>query len=325
MPMNHLAIIGNGAWGSALAIAFAPKVTTLTLIGQQWSDSFISSRTHPVLGVALPDNVVCTTSYDTLNHDTSVLIATPSSAFIDVVKKLVPIAPNHIAWATKGLHQHLLLHEHFEKVLPDYPSCVISGPSFAKEVAQQQPTALVVASAHEATRTFWAELCSTHTIKPYVSSDVIGVELGGALKNIYAIAAGITSGLGLGTNSLSALITRSLAEMTRFALCFGATEQTFMGLSGLGDLTLTCYDDASRNRRFGKYISQGYSISAALDKVNATVEGLVTLEAVITIAEKQRISMPIAEHIYAVTSGAINAKDAMTSLLARDITTEYYA
>ena len=224
-----------------------------------------------------------------------------------------------IAWATKGLDPHTggLLHETFSQKLPNYHPCIISGPTFAAEIAERKPAAIVVASMDEGTRELWANIIQTKTLRAYTNPDIVGVQVGGSVKNILAIAAGIANGLGFGANTQAALITRGLAEMTRLGVALGAEKITFQGLSGMGDLILTCSDDLSRNRRFGKELANNVNAEEALKNINATVEGFSALKLVIDIANQLKIEMPICEQVRLVTQGIKTPIDAVNELLLR--------
>ena len=319
---NNLSIIGAGAWGSALAIALSGKFNTIYLHAHTEAEAKTLKPQHHALPKPYTDNIEIVHGYDALSHCHDILIATPSYAFSEVLQTLKPLlnAKHQIAWATKGFDTsaHCFLYQSFEKILPNYHGCVLSGPSFAFEVANQKPTALVVASKDKNTREHWANLIQTKTLRAYTNKDIVGVEIGGSVKNILAIAAGIASGLGYGINTQAALITRGLAEMTRLGKSMHANESTFVGLSGLGDLVLTCSDDLSRNRRFGKELANDHSVKNALINVGATVEGLNTLELILSIATEQQVEMPICEQVYYVTQGTISPTEAVNHLMSRD-------
>jgi glycerol-3-phosphate dehydrogenase (NAD(P)+) len=320
--MQKLAIIGCGAWGSALGIALADNFAQIAILchNDHQAQEF-TTLGHPVLGVQYPKNVKLVSDYTTLKNTDGILIATPSSAFSEILGNIKSLNSKHIAWATKGFSENKLLSEVFKQKL-DIAPCAISGPSFAIEVAQKKPTALVVASTDTAQLDFWSQAVNTQNLRAYTTTDIIGVQIGGAVKNILAIAAGIAAGLGFGANTISALITRGLAEMSRFGTSLGADAKTFMGLSGLGDLTLTCFDDNSRNRQFGTILATNNNIESAITKVGATVEGIKALDVVLDIANKQNIEMPICEQVKNITSGKISAKNAITNLMSRGITSE---
>ena len=322
-PDKNIVIIGAGAWGSALSIALTQNFNNIFLICHNEKQLIEIKDGHPVLQVKFAKNITLTTDYQVLKQSDSILIATPSYAFSEVLLTIKPYLVKHkIAWATKGFANEKLLHQTFAEILIDFSPCVISGPSFALEVANSKPTALVVASSNKKTSEFWAKKIQNSNLRVYISNDITGVEIGGAVKNIIAIASGISSGLGFGTNTMSALITRGLAEMSRLGISLGAKQQTFMGLTGLGDLTLTCLDDLSRNRRFGKEIAKNNNVATATKNVGATVEGLNALTTVLKIAKKQKIEMPICEKIEQIINNKITPLDAVKDLMARKIAYE---
>ena len=324
---KSLTIIGAGAWGSALAIILSDKFDEIFLIDREKEIIKKLGKQHPVLSRPFTNNIK-------LNHDISsvvksggILIATPSYAFSDILENIKPHlnGHHHIAWATKGFDpcNECLLHETFNKILPTYKACIISGPTFATEIVEKKPAAIVVASRDKKTRDFWSRTIQTNTLRAYTNTDIIGVQVGGSVKNILAIAAGVASGLGFGANTQAALITRGLAEMTRLGVALGARKLTFQGLSGMGDLVLTCSDDLSRNRRFGKELANNNSSDKALSNIGATVEGFNSLRLVIEIAEKHQIEMPICEQVLAVVEGSKTPNDAVNELLLRKPNQEY--
>jgi len=324
---KSLSIIGAGAWGSALAIILSDKFDEIFLIDRDQEIIKKLGKQHPVLSKPFTNNI-------TLNHDISsvaksegILIATPSYAFSDILEKIKAHlnGHHHIAWVTKGFdtHNECFLHETFNKILPTYKACIISGPTFATEIVEKEPAAIAVASKDKKTRDFWASTIQTNTLRAYTNTDIIGVQVGGSVKNILAIAAGIANGLGFGANTQAALITRGLAEMTRLGVALGAEKLTFQGLSGMGDLVLTCSDDLSRNRRFGKELANDNSTDKALSNIGATVEGFNVLRLVIKIAKKHQIEMPICEQVLAVVEGSKTPTDAVSDLLLRKPNPEY--
>jgi glycerol-3-phosphate dehydrogenase (NAD(P)+) len=319
--MSSLVVIGAGAWGSALSIALCQNFDTLYLVAHTQKEVEKITKKHPALSTEFPENIKIISDLTIIEKNIHVLIATPSYAFSEVLRAIEPFltSKHQIAWATKGLdsEKKCFLYQRFAEILPDKSACVISGPTFAFEVAQGKPTTLTVASTDEKTRKYWAKLIQTNTLRAYMSDDIIGVEIGGAVKNILAIAAGIASGLGFCANSGAALITRGLNEMSRLGKKLGAKHTTFMGLSGLGDLVLTCSDDLSRNRRFGKAIAKGLTVSQALTEVGATVEGYNTLELILSIAKNNNIEMPICEQVFKVTSNESTPTEAVNYLMSR--------
>lgn len=250
------------------------------------------------------------------------LVAVPSHAFRETLTRLTPRLKPHmrIAWATKGLEPESgkLLHEVAEEIVGTRPTAVISGPTFAREVAAGLPTAVTVASASPQ---FAADLAShlhSDTFRAYTSDDVIGVEVGGAVKNVLALAAGIADGLGFGANTRAALITRGLAEMMRLGVALGGKRETFMGLAGLGDLVLTCTDDQSRNRRLGLTLAHGTPLAEGLREIGQIVEGVPTAREVMRLAKARGVEMPISEQVCCVLREGKNPRAAVQSLLQRE-------
>ena len=317
---KSLSIIGAGAWGSALAIALSDKFDQIFLITKDKANTKRLGNQHETLSVPFTTNISISSNFEVIEGSEAVLIATPSSSFNSVLKNLSPqVKKMPIAWVTKGFDPNngKLLHESFSQKFPDHHPCVISGPTFAAEIVEKKPAAIVVASKDKTTRDFWAETIQTRNLRAYTNSDIVGVQVGGSVKNILAIAAGIANGLGFGANTQAALITRGLAEMTRLGVALGADKATFQGLSGMGDLVLTCSDDLSRNRRFGKELANNISTDKALKNINATVEGFKALKLVIMIANNHQIEMPICEQVLAVTEGRTTPRDAVNELLLR--------
>jgi glycerol-3-phosphate dehydrogenase (NAD(P)+) len=326
MSNKGLSIVGAGAWGSALAIALRDNFSEISL--HTYTENEVSSLPprHPALTVDYSENTELTFGLESIKKSECVIIAVPSYGFSTTIEDIKPFlsSKHKIAWVTKGFDSpnQCFLHESFDRTIKDHHSCVISGPSFALEVANDKPTALSVASNDKETREYWAKVLRTKTLRAYTNDDVIGVEVGGTVKNILAIAAGISSGLGFGSNTQAALITRGLAEMIRFGKSLGAKELTFNGLSGMGDLVLTCSDNLSRNRRFGVELAKNYTAKQAAENVGATVEGLNTLELVLLIARKNKVEMPICEQVYQVVQNNITPKQAVIDLMSREQTGE---
>ncbi len=232
-----------------------------------------------------------------------VLIAVPSPGFRTTVQALATLHVRRLCWATKGfeLDTGLLPYQIVaETVAEQIPTAVLSGPTFAREVAAGLPSAMTIASTDEGYARHLAESISTDTFRAYRSNDVVGVEVGGATKNVYAIGAGISDGLGFGANTRIALIARGLVEMTRLGLALGGRRETFMGLAGMGDLVLTCTDDQSRNRRFGLALAQGQTAAEALASIGQVVEGYYGARAVHGVADRHGVEMPIVEQVYRV-------------------------
>lgn len=324
---STLCVLGAGAWGTALAVLLARSKAPVLLWGHnaehiaRLAKERSNERFLP--GVAFPNSLQVSadlTHVLSIAHDC--LVAVPSHAFRETVTRLAPyLKPDsRVAWATKGLEPESgkLLHEVAQELLGARATAVISGPTFAREVAAGSPTALTVASA---TLQFAADLAArlhNDTFRAYTSDDVIGVELGGAIKNVLAIAAGIADGLGYGANTRAALITRGLAEMMRLGVALGGKRETFMGLAGLGDLVLTCTDDQSRNRRLGLALARGTALTDALRDIGQIVEGVPTAREVMRLAKAHGIEMPISEQVYCVLYENKNPRAAVQSLLQRE-------
>jgi glycerol-3-phosphate dehydrogenase (NAD(P)+) len=256
-----------------------------------------------------------------------VLVVVPSHAFRAVLTEIAPLlsADMRLAWATKGLELETgkLPHQIAHEVLGSQRSvAVLSGPTFAREVGAGLPTAMTVASPDVAFAKALAKDLSSTNFRAYTSTDIAGVEIGGAVKNVLAVGAGLSDGLGFGANTRVALITRGLAEMMRLGVALGAQRETFMGLAGLGDLVLTCTDDQSRNRRFGLSLAAGATPERALAEIGQVVEGYTAAKAVRTVATRSGVEMPLCEGVYRVLYESIPAKDAVRDLMTRPIRSE---
>lgn len=256
-----------------------------------------------------------------------VLVVVPSHGFREILHTLLEASPNlsHLAWATKGfeLSSGLLPHQVAAEVFVGARAfAVLSGPTFAKEVGQGLPSAMTIASKDADYCLRLAQSITTDTFRAYTASDIVGVEVGGAVKNALAIGAGISDGLGFGANTRIALLSRGLAEMTRLGLALGARQDTFMGLSGMGDLVLTCTDNQSRNRRFGLALAQGKGIEEAQQEIGQVVEGYYAAQAVYEVAHQRGVEMPIVEQIHAVVYEGKDPRIAVTELMSRPITPE---
>ena len=254
-----------------------------------------------------------------------VLVAVPSHALRGTLTSLARLPLRRLAWATKGfeLETGLLPYQVAGQLLPaSLPTAVLSGPTFAREVGAGLPTAMTIASTDHDYAQRLAERVSSDTFRAYTSNDVIGVEVGGATKNVYAIGAGICDGLGFGANTRIALIARGLAEMTRLGLALGGRKETFMGLAGMGDLVLTCTDDKSRNRRFGLALAAGEKPQDALHAIGQVVEGYNGARAVHRVAVQHKVPMPIVEQLNKVLHDGADPRAAVAALMRRPISSE---
>jgi glycerol-3-phosphate dehydrogenase (NAD(P)+) len=254
------------------------------------------------------------------------LIAVPSHAFRETLRHIQPHLNSHsrIAWATKGFEiaTGLLPHQVVREVLGETPGAVLSGPTFAKEVGAGLPTAMTIASPDEEFAKQLALVLSGPSFRAYTQTDIMGVEVGGAVKNVIAIGSGIADGMGFGANTRVALITRGLAEMMRLGVKLGALRETFMGLAGLGDLVLTCTDDQSRNRRFGMALGRGESSAQAQGAIHQVVEGVPAARAVHDVSQRLQVDMPICREIYAVMYENKPVRAVVQALMGREVRSE---
>lgn len=322
-----VAVLGAGSWGTALAIQLARGGRPAILWGHdsghmaRIAQERCNARYLP--DVMLPESLrVEADLAAALSGVRDVLVAVPSHAFRAVLEAVKPHLRTdaRLLWATKGLESgsRKLLHEVVSDVLGTaIPTAVVSGPTFAREVAKGLPTAVTVASADPAFARDVAERLHSETFRAYTGDDVIGVEVGGAVKNVLAIAAGIADGLGFGANARTALITRGLAEVMRLGIALGGRAETFMGLAGLGDLVLTCTDDQSRNRRLGLALGRGETLEQALTAIDQVVEGVQTAREVYELAQSLGIDMPITEQVYCVLYEGCTPRHAVHALLNR--------
>lgn len=329
----NITIIGAGSWGTAIAILLAGNGITVNLWGrdnkkiqqmkeQNCNHFFLPDINFPPLLHANSDFA------QVINRADIILIAVPSHAFRATLQQIKQHKSqlNNLCWATKGLEggtQELLHNIAIEEFGAELTYAVISGPTFAKEVAKGLPTAVTIASNNNKFATQLADIFYNKTFRPYTSSDVIGLEVGGAVKNVLAIAAGIADGLGYGANTRAALITRGIAEMSRLATKLGAQQKTIMGLSGIGDLMLTCTDNQSRNRQMGLAIGRGKTIQQAQKEIVQVVEGIQTAQEIYKLSLKHQVKMPIVEQVYHVLHKDISAKQAVSNLLERSHTQEH--
>jgi len=323
-----IAILGAGSWGTALSVLLAGNGHTTYLWGHDAAR--LARLTHErensayLPGIRFPDNLHIREDLNELTQTvTCFLVAVPSHAFRLTLQAIqTGMAPDSIlAWATKGLEPGtgLLLSQVASEVLDGRGVLgVVSGPSFAREVALGLPTALTVASDTEPGAETIAQWLRNDHVRVYTSLDMAGVQLGGAIKNVMAIAAGIGDGLGFGANARAALITRGLAELTRLGVAMGGKQETFMGLTGAGDLILTCTENASRNRRLGLGLGQGRRLSVVLAELGQEAEGVATTKELYRLAQRLNVEMPITEQVYRVLFEGVPPKQAVETLLRRE-------
>ena len=335
-----IVVLGAGAWGTALAISAAssrpsgnPRDVTLWARDADFTETLqrtrINSRYLP--GIELPDSLRLTGGPDALDAAVKgqdlVIVAAPVSAARGLLHSLRNVSVP-VAWLSKGFEAPvdqpfgLMVHEIRAQVAENLRAGVLSGPSFAQEVARGQPTALVAASAHAEVRDALVAAFHSSTLRVYANDDIVGVEVGGAVKNVLAIATGLCDGLQLGLNARAALITRGLVEMTRLGVALGARADTFTGLSGLGDLVLTATGDLSRNRRVGLALAEGKTLAQALTALGHVAEGVYCARTVVQRAAGLGIDMPISQSVVALLDGKISAREAVAALMGREPTEE---
>ena len=326
-----MAVIGAGSWGTALAIQLARAGLPARLWGRDTGQMRALQRTRCneryLPDAAFPASLeVGTDLGEVLDGVRDVLVVVPSPAF----RAILELVGCHlsrearVAWATKGfeISSGLLPHQVAHEILGARPGAVVSGPTFAKEVGAGLPTAMTVASRDAAFATALATRLSGPSFRAYTQSDIVGVEVGGAVKNVIAIGSGIADGMGFGANTRVALITRGLAEMMRLGVKLGAARETFMGLAGLGDLVLTCTDDQSRNRRLGLALGRGQTLQEAQDGIQQVVEGVLASRAVCAVAAHLSVDMPICREIHRVMHEGKPVREAVQELMGREMRSE---
>lgn len=330
--MPRVTVLGAGSWGTALAALLARNGTRVTLWGRNSKALATLAATRRNVrylpDLELPPELACQADLDqALPQADIVLIAVPSHAFAAMLDELVPrIGPDTgITWATKGFEPGTgrFLHELVATRLPGHRAAVITGPSFAREVVAGLPTAITVHGNEPEFAQTVAGLLHAPNLRAYTGHDMLGAELGGAMKNVLAVATGVADGMQLGLNARAGLITRGMYEILQLGMAMGARPETLMGLSGLGDLVLTCTGDLSRNRRLGLALGRGVPIDEALRDIGQVVESMVTADEVGRLAEQHGLDLPIAFGVRAVLHGDITPTEAVEQLLARDQKPEY--
>ena len=327
-PLFPTTVIGAGAWGTALAMAIARNGHEVLLWGRDAAQLADMQKTHSneryLPGVRFPGTLKVATDFEqALAVSKHVLIAVPSIAFSDTLQKMQPLIADGtpVSWATKGLTSETgrFLYDTAADILGgSHPLAIISGPTFAAEVAKELPTAVTIASSDGDFSQALASAMHCPTLRVYTTDDVLGVQIGGTVKNVLAISAGISDGLGYGANARAALITRGMAEISRLAASLGAQTETMIGLSGMGDLILTCTDDQSRNRQLGLAIGRGLTVEQALTKVGKTVEGMHAAREVLMRAQQAGIEMPIVEQVCKILFEGYDPREAVQALLCRE-------
>jgi glycerol-3-phosphate dehydrogenase (NAD(P)+) len=330
--MRPIVVLGAGSWGTALAIQFARGGEPTVLWGRAEDEPELLARTRrnerylpgaefPAALAIEPDLKKAVASGE------DIVLAVPSSVLRLMLQQVKPmLGPRaRVAWASKGfeLSTGKLPHQVAQEVLgSSVPVAVLSGPTFAREVGLGLPTAIAVAATDDAFALALAERISSGAFRAYTQTDIVGVEIGGAVKNVIAIATGVSDGLGYGSNSRVFLITRGLAELVRLGIALGARRETLMGLAGLGDLVLTCTDDQSRNRRFGRALAKGQPVEQAIAEIGQVVEGYHAAKAVHAVATRHGVDMPICRHVYEVLHQGVPIGQVVESMLQRAVTPE---
>ena len=328
--MNVLAVLGAGSWGTALAMLAARQGHTVFLWDRNSKHIDSLRKEHSNIRY-LPDfqlsrKIIPVSDFSCLTETKNFIIAVPSHAFRATLISLRNNLPKidqswRFCWGTKGLEVETgkLLSEVFEEVIGQSATRgAVSGPSFAKEVAKELPTAMTIAAHDKSEAHHLASWFRNNRTRIYTTNDLTGVQLGGAIKNVIAIATGISDGLGFGVNARSAIITRGLAEMVRLGIALGGQTETFMGLAGIGDLVLTCTDNQSRNRRVGIAIGEGKTLTKALNQISQETEGVDSARAIFEISNKLSVDAPITEQVCRVLFNGVAPKIAVQSLLDRE-------
>jgi len=330
--MSYISVIGAGGWGTTLACLLSNKGYDVTLwvreknVAEEINNTRINSAYLP--DITLPDDLRITHSIDdAVKKARYVLNAVPAQYTRAVFKEAFPFIPDQaiIISASKGIERGTLLTAScILKELSAHPVAVLSGPSFAKEVIKKLPAAVTLATEDKNIGFILQEMFNINNFRVYTHDDIVGVEIGGALKNVMAIASGISDSLGLGNNARASLITRGLVEMTRLGVVMGAKEKTFSGLSGIGDLVLTCTSPLSRNYTVGIKLGQGMKLKEILDQTRSVAEGVATAESAFELSKKHNIEMPIVEQVYRVLYKDKDPVLAVKDLLERSLKTEFY-
>ena len=323
--MKTIAIIGSGSWGVALGVHLAKLGNRVKIwsFAKEEADLINEEKKCKFLpNVELPEGITCYTDFkETLKDSEFVLHVTPSKFVRNILQQYKGFLDNQpVVMCAKGFEKESLktLDQIIEEELPNHSYAVLSGPSHAEEVSIGVPTALVIASKEELLNEQLQSLFMNEQLRIYTSTDVKGVELGGALKNIIAFCAGVAAQLGLGDNSFAALITRGLTEISRLGIAMGGKKETFYGLTGLGDLIVTCLSEHSRNRKAGKLIGAGKSIEEVQKEVGMTIESIDNIEVAYQLSRNYQIEMPIVQTVYEVLYHQLDPKEAVNLLMTRD-------
>lgn len=325
--MSKVSVIGAGSWGTALAILLEKNGHQVTLWSHREEEAkeLAKSREHKskLPGVEIPEGIEIIGNLESALREKNVIVfAVPSVAVRSTAKKVAPYVKEGqlIVNVAKGIEETTLmtLTDIIEEEIPGAKGCVLSGPSHAEEVSRGLPTTCVVGAKDKKTAEFLQNIFMSPVFRVYISPDILGIELGGALKNVIALAAGTADGLGYGDNTKAALITRGITEIARLGIAMGAKADTFYGLSGIGDLIVTCASKHSRNRKAGYLMGQGRNMQQAMDEVNMVVEGVYSAKAGLALSQKYKVEMPIIEQVNKVLFEGKAPADAVRELMVRD-------
>jgi glycerol-3-phosphate dehydrogenase (NAD(P)+) len=329
---TRVAVLGAGSWGTAAACLASNNVPTVLWarspeLAEEMAATHVNKRYLPEY--ALHDRLAVTSSLaDALDGTDVVVMAVPSHGFRDILKEAVPLVADGtpIVSLSKGVEQGTLLRmtEVVAELLPEHPTGVLTGPNLAKEIMAGRPAASVIAMSDEAVAAELQRVFNTPAFRVYTNPDVVGCEVAGALKNVMAVAAGISDGMGLGDNTKAALMTRGLAELTRLGVALGGSPLTFIGLAGMGDLVATCMSTQSRNRYVGEQLGRGRHIDDVIAEMKMVAEGVKTSRAVVALAQGLGLELPITEQVAAVVNGEKNAAGVIPALMGRQMRSELY-
>ena len=323
---TKISVVGSGGWGTAIATLLAKNGHSVTLWSYSKEESenlakYKENKTY-LSGITLPDGIIYTSDLEVASQNEIIFMVTPSKATKETAERMAPFIKDGtiIVNASKGLEEHSQkrLSEVIKEAVPNSRVAVMSGPSHAEEVALMLPTTNVVVSESIEISEYLQDILMCESFRVYTGTDMVGVEFGGALKNVIALAAGISDGLGFGDNTKAALMTRGMQEISRLGVALGADPETFFGLSGIGDLIVTCTSMHSRNRRAGILIGKGYSAEDAVKEVKMVVEGFYTTKSAYLLAQKAGVDMPIVNEAYKVLFEGKSAREAVINLMCRD-------
>lgn len=332
--MTKVGVIGAGSWGTALALLLHKNGHDITVwsISKEEVDMLSNEREHKskLPGVKIPEDMKFTTDLEcAIKEKDFLVLAVPSTFTRSTAQKMSSyiVEDQIIVDVAKGIEESTLmtLSQQIKDEIPKADVAVLSGPSHAEEVGRGLPTAVVIGATTEKTATYLQTMFMNDVFRVYTSPDILGMELGGSLKNVIALAAGIADGMGYGDNTKAALITRGIAEISRLGMAMGGSVESFNGLTGIGDLIVTCASVHSRNRKAGYLIGQGMSMQEAMDEVEMVVEGVYSTKAAVKLSEKYNISMPIVNKVNEVLFEGKNPKDAVNELMLRDVKVEHMA